>query len=230
MLRRILILDLALVSLLAFAGYRFYRDWRAFGPVHDLAAVQPEPQEFPSLPASVTAAASSEDWSQVYTANPFSFDRNDVAIMVAEPEAPQAGPKPILFGTMLIGSERTAVLAPNGTSNGVARPMRVGEVLDGWKIVAIAPTNVQLESEGVQATVIMNDPTVQAPQNYGRTQAAGSPAVVQAAPANSQPASTLFSPLPAEPAAPSAAPGQQQRPTRVVQTPFGPRTIFTDIP
>jgi hypothetical protein len=151
--------------------------------------------------------------------------------MTAEPEAPQVGPKPILFGTMLIGTERTAVLAPSGTSTGIARPMKIGETIDGWTIVSIAATTAQLESNGVQQTVIMNDPTVQAPQSYGRTQAAGAPPTVQST-SSSQPTSTFLPPLPptaAAPAANSAAPGQQERPTRVVQTPFGPRTIFTDI-
>src|SRR5262245_23190907 len=131
MLKRILILDLALIALVGFAGFRFYQNWRAFGPAHDLGAIQPGPQAFPSLPSPASATGSVEDWSEVYTLNPFSFDRNDVAIMTAEPESPPVGPKPILFGTMLIGAERTAVLAPSGTSTGIARPMKVGETIDG---------------------------------------------------------------------------------------------------
>lgn len=227
---RLLVFDIALVAVLVLGGAKVVKDWGAFAPNHDLAAVQPPPQTFPALPAAVPSTAGTEDWSPIYTANPFSFDRNDVTIVVAaEAPAQPIGPKPVLFGTMLIGSERTAILAPSGGASGVARPMKTGEVIDGWTIVEITASSIRLESSGVLASVIMNDPAAQIPRDYGRTQSTGGGGVLQ--PSASSSTSTFLPPLPATATTPApAVPGQQQRPTRVVQTPFGPRTIFTDIP
>src|SRR5438067_1478940 len=146
-----LILDAGLIALLIFGGVKFKEEWKAFGPLHDPASIQPGRLTLPALPASVASSGTAQtEWTEVATRNPFSFDRTDVDIVAAAPAAKPLGPKPILFGTMLIGKERTAVLAPGSAPTGAARPMKVGEVVDGWTIVEIAASSISIESNGLR--------------------------------------------------------------------------------
>src|SRR4051794_18046288 len=106
MLRRLIILDLGLVVLLALGVGKLRRDWRAFDPAHDVTHIQPKPQVFPSLAAAGTSGSSDADWAEIPSKDPFSFDRNDVDIVVAEAPQKPLGPKPFLAGTMIIGKDR----------------------------------------------------------------------------------------------------------------------------
>src|SRR5688572_18352070 len=139
MIRRLIIFDAALVLLLLFGAARLRRDWLAFGPAHQVSAIQPKAENLPSLPAGGAAAPASADWTEIPTRNPFSFDRNDIAILAPPPEPEKPiGPKPVLFGTMLLGQGWTALLASGQTQNRNSRAFRVGENIDGWTIVEIA--------------------------------------------------------------------------------------------
>ena len=237
MLRRLLILNAGLIALLVIGAIKIRQDWQAFAPMHDLASIQPAPQTFPSLPAAVGATAAVSDWTEIPTKNPFSFDRTDVDLAVSVPTPPPPlGPKPILFGTFFLGLDRTAMIAPGQGASRNSRPIKVGQTIDGWTVVEIASKSIQIESNGVRETVIMNDPSAQVPRDSTRTLAAGTPAVqpvlsVTTTQPSAQPINAFLPALPAEPPQPPpAAPGQPQRRTRVVMTPFGPRTIFEDLP
>jgi hypothetical protein len=227
MLRKLLILDAALVSLLVIGGLKFRQDWRAFGPSHDLSLIQPGRLTLPTMPGTgVSGSQQSGDWTDIAARNPFSFDRTDIDIVVAEAPPPKpAGPKPILFGTMLIGKDRTAVVAPGANANGAARPMRLGDAIDGWTIVEIAKSSIQIESNGIRQSVITNDPMAQIPKDYGKTPgpAPTSPSVIQ----TSQPP-TIATPQPS-PAPGTVAPTSPEQPKRrIVRTPFG--NIVVDEP
>ena len=227
-MRRIWILDLALFALLVALATRFHNEWINFSATHQLGAIEPEREQFAKLPSGVPPnAPAPPNWTDIPSHNPFSFDRTDVAIL--EPKAPppaapkvQVGPKPILFGTMSIGSQFVALVgSPKGGSQ---KPMKVGEVVDGWTVVSIADKSMLIKGNDVEETVIMNDPTVQITRDHSRTldiPAAPILSTIPAPAAPTQPAQTQ--PAAAAPVSQPQQPGQRRRVQQV--TPFGIREI-----
>jgi len=171
-MRRLLILDAGLVVLLVIGGMKLRKDWLAFAPTHDLSAIQPKPLAFPSLPMTIVATVgTSADWTEIPSKDPFSFDRNDIDIpaVVVEAPAKPVGPKPILFATIIIGSDRHAFVAQGVPGNRNSRDMKIGETVDGWTIVDIARNSIEVESNGSRQTVIMNDPSAGVSRDVSRT-------------------------------------------------------------
>ena len=223
-MRRLLILNLILLALAVAASVRFYNDWLMFEATHQTAAIQPQPEALPKIASALAAnAAAPADWTEIPSRNPFSFDRTDIAILqpAAPPKPP--GPKPILFGTISLGSDRLAMVAqgqPPGNRN--YRSMKAGEVIDGWTISEIQDKSIVIKANSIEESVIMNDPSAQVPRDFTRTLA--TPAAPAAAPASQ---TGPFSQPPVSP--PTAGPAPQRR--RVIQiTPFGPREIEEPIP
>jgi hypothetical protein len=222
MIRRLVILDVGLVLLLVFGIAKFREDWLAFEPTHQVSAIQPRTENLPGLPAAGSAAASSGEWTEIPTHNPFSFDRNDIAVLAPPPEAPKpVGPKPVLFGTMLLGEGWTAMLASGATNNRNSRPVRVGQSVDGWTVVEITEKTVVVESNSNRETLSTNDwITMQIPRDATRTLTSTTP-VIQ----NVGPPSTAVTPPPvasSPPPAPEASNTRGETPcVRELKTPFG---------
>jgi hypothetical protein len=182
MSKKILILDAVLVALLALGVVRFRSEWKAFGPAHDLALIQPQPQSFPPLAAAVVPGTAVVDWTEIPTRNPFSFDRNDIDIVVAPPpeEPPKPlGPRPVFFGAIILDKDTKWALVAPGPSGKNYKERKIGAVIDGWTIVEIDKKSMVVESQGKRETVIMNDPSVNIPREVVRTASGGTPSVVQ---------------------------------------------------
>ena len=222
MIRRLLILDLALISLLTFGIVKFRRDWRAFDPAHQVSAIQPSAEKLPALPASAASATSPADWTEIPTLNPFSFDRNDIAILAPPPEPPKAvGPKPLLFGTMTLGQASVAMLASGvQPNNRNSRPVHVGETIDGWTVVEIQEKSVLIEANSTREKVDINDGI---PRDYTRTLAPATAPVVQNVGSSSSSASVSGAPpAPNTGAGASSSPARGGAPcVRELKTPFG---------
>jgi hypothetical protein len=238
--RRIWVLYITLAAALTAMSVRVYEDWIMFDATHQTGAVEPERETFMKLPSAVPAnPPAPANWTDIPSHNPFSFDRTDIAIL--EPKAPPpppapkipVGPKPVLFGTMSMGTDWMAMLGPGKPGNHDYKPMKVGEVIDGWTIASIADKSVVIKANDVEETIILNDPTAQIQREHTRTvdPAALAPNVVSvggSAPAPPQQTAAPATPVPtaAQPAA--AAPGQRRRITQI--TPFGVREIEVDEP
>ena len=219
MLRRILILDLVLTATLVMGVVRFRQAWIVFGQDHQAAKIQPRPENFqPIAAATAGSAPGSEDWTDIPSRNLFSFDRTDIAIVApAEPSKPP-GPRPVLFGTMSLGQERLAMLGPGQSGNRSYRAMKVGDVIDGWTVVEIQEKAAVIAANEIRETIIMSDPTAQIPRDYSRTAVTSSP-VPQVVLPSAPPAASNNS-------SPSSSPSNGAAPRqRVIQTPFGPKTI-----
>ncbi len=229
MMKRLMILNVTLVAVLIAMSIRVRSDWKSFDVTHQTAAIQPEREAVPKIASTMTANAGvAEDWTDIPSHNPFSFDRTDIPILepVAPPKPP--GVRPILFGTISLGKEPMAMVAsgqPAGNRN--YRPMRVGEVIDGWTITEILDKSITIKADQVQDSVLMSDPTAQVPRESTRTAPAAAPLISTAQP---QPASTGLTPpsaVTAPPPAQSGAPPKGRR--RILQqTPFGVREIEVD--
>jgi hypothetical protein len=168
MWRRILVLDLALVAVLIAGAIQVRGSWQAFEAKHRVESVQPEPEPLRALPAASSIAATPQDWTEISVNDPFSFDRNDVAI-VAPTQAVTITAKPVLFGIMSIGSDKIAMLSP-ARGGRASRPVKIGETVDSWQVVQIDDKSVVVAAEnGTRQTIVMNDPTAQVERSMLRT-------------------------------------------------------------
>jgi len=223
MMKRLLVLNSVLVAVLIAMAIRLYDDWVNFEATHQIAAIQAEPEAVPTVAAAATTTAdSTEDWTQIPSHNPFSFDRTDIPIL--EPAAPPKPPgtKPILFGTIGLGKDLLAMVASGQPGNRNYKPMKVGEVIDGWTITKVFDKSMTIKANDIEDTVLMDDATAQVPRDYARSSPAPAPVV-----STSQPAAPAPSPLSIAPApSTNAAPPRRKR--ILQQTPFGVREIEVD--
>jgi hypothetical protein len=220
MWRRILVLDLALAGLLVFGVVQVRKSWQEFEASHRIESVRPEKEAARSLANTTAAARTPEDWTDISVKNPFSFDRNDVAIVAAKQALPVM-PKPVLFGTMSIGKEWIAMMGPAQSGGRASRPIKIGESLDNWQVVEIRDKSaVVAGANGARETIIMNDPTAQAPRSAERTPTGGQAQVTVVNPTPTAPPPTTTS---SAPAAPAAQPSPANQPADdILLTPFGP--------
>ena len=232
-MRRIWILNLSLVAVLAAITVRLYGEWIMFDATHQTGAVEPDRETFTKLPSAVPPnPPAPANWTDIPARNPFSFDRTDIAIL--EPKAPpapkiQAGPKPVLFGTMSLGKEMMAMIAPGKPGSRDYKPMRVGETIDGWTIVSISDKALVIKANETEETILMNDPTAQIPREHTRSIEPPPPTVTSvgaSAPASSQAAPA--SGAQAGAGQPPTQPGQRRTITQV--TPFGVRQVEVEEP
>ncbi len=225
-MRRLLILNLILFAVVVSAAVRLHNDWVMFEASHQPGTIQPEPEVLPKVAATTAVRAPAPlDWTDIPSHNPFSFDRTDIAIL--EPSAPPKppGPKPILFGTMSLGNNRMAMVAQGKPGNRNYRPMKIGEVVDGWTITQILDTSIIIRADSIEDSVLMNDAVAQVPREYTtRTAAPAATSVIsvgQPTPAPAAATPSLFQSPTSQPA--TGQPRQRRRITQ--QTPFGIREI-----
>jgi hypothetical protein len=227
---RIWILNLALVAVVTAIAVRFHNEWIMFNATHQSSAIEPEREKFAKLPSGVAAnSPAPPNWTDIPSHNAFSFDRTDVAIL--EPKAPlpppapkvQLGPKPVLFGTMSLGEDMMAMVGP--PKGGSQKPMKVGEVIEGWKIVSIKEKTMVVKGNDIEETIIMNDPTIQILRDHSRTlDIANTPNVISIG--GQPPAAPSAAPSQPQPAARGQQPQQPGQRRRIQQvTPFGIREI-----
>lgn len=226
MWRRLLVLDLALLGGFLYGGVLFRQSWKEFDASHRVDAVKAESENARIVPALTAGKAPAEDWTDISVKDPFSFDRNDVAI-VAPKSAAATQPKPILFGTLSVGKEWIAMLSTAQEGNRASHSVKVGESIGDWQVVEIHNDSVVVAAEnGSRQTITLSESTVQVPRDYSRTSSgAGSTAPVTivspSAPSPAQQPATDPGPA-AAPAASPAVPSGGQAAPKTVNTPFGP--------
>jgi hypothetical protein len=230
-MRRLIIINAVLAVLVGWGSVKVKRDWQQFRIDHNIQNIQAVAEVKLQPVIRKTIGPRPDDARQVAENNIFSFDRNDVAIKQAPAAAAvrPTGPKPVLFGTMLIGGPRMAMLGPGASNNRSYRPMIVGEVIDGWTLLEVKDKSAVLESNGVRETVLMNDPTAMVPRDYSRTASAQpqSQAATGRSNASQQQAAPAPQPLPPPPAGNNPQGGPAPK-TRVIDTPFGKKVIPVD--
>ena len=219
MWRRILLLDLFLVGLLVFGVVKVRRNSGEFEASHRVEAVQAEPEAARTIPSFRATTIAAGDWNEVPAKNPFSFDRNDIAV-VAPKAVPPTGPKPVLFGIMSIGNESIAMLAPGQNGTRQSRAMKLGDSIETWQLVEIQKDSVVMAANGVRATIVLNDPAARIARDYTRTAGSGAaPQVVISSPpasATSPPSASTTPPPPP----PGSQPGSAAK-GHWMYTPFG---------
>lgn len=220
MTKRILFFDFLLLTALAMGALTLRDQWLNFEIAHQVSGIQTVTEAAAGTGQTSTAVlAPAPDWTDIPARNLFSFDRSDIAIASKAPTPP--GPKPYFFGTVSIGPQRMAMVGPGRAGNRSYRPVKTGEVVDGWTVTEIQEKAVVVTASGITETLIMNDPSAQIPRERTRTSATATPPVqvidrpaAQVVPAANSSSSTTSNAPPPSPVTPP--PGQ-----RAIQTPFG---------
>jgi hypothetical protein len=222
--RRLLILDLIFATALVYGVVRVRQSWINFESTHRVASITAEKEPARTIPGMAALGGPVEDWTEVSTKNPFSFDRNDVPIVAPKAPGPTQ-PKPILFGTMAIGNEWIAMLAPALGANRPSQSVKVGQSVGDWQVVEIREKSVVVSGDnGVRQTIDIAEAAAQG-RTYDRTGNAGgsAPPVTVVTPTTS--GSAPVTPVSAVPVSPvptgPSGPAEQPKP-KILNTPFGP--------
>jgi hypothetical protein len=227
MWRRLVVIDLILLAALVYGVLQVRQSWIEFEATHRVETIRPEAEPALAIPGSAIAASSPGDWTDISVKDPFSFDRNDIAIIAPKAALVPNQPKPVLFGTMSVGNQWIAMLAPGQTGNRSSRPIKVGESFENWQVVEISDKSVVVASAtGNRETITLNGGQV--PRSSERTGTGGaSPAPVVVTPSQTAtPAASTPATTPTQPSAQPAPAGQQPAEVEYLNTPFGrvPRT------
>lgn len=227
MFRRLFLLNFFLLAVGVAGAIRLRHDMRAFSASHRVDSIQPESGKPLPKPLAAAATAAKQEWPDIAAHNPFSFDRNDVALAVTPPAPEQPKrPKPLLYGTILIGKDLIAMLAPADAPSRFSKPVHAGDTFDGWRVVEIQEKTVTVKWDQTTETLIMNDPTAQVARTYDKTgpSTAAPPQVINAAPI-----SIPVAPTPVVTGSPFAPQTQTVSPTGkkqiVIHTPFGDKVM-----
>jgi hypothetical protein len=206
---------------------RLRSDFHTFSAAHRVGQIQPASDKPLPKPLTAGPAAPKGEWPDIAAHNPFSFDRNDVSLVVTPPAAQQPKrPKPRLFGTILLGKDLMALLGSADASSRSSKAVRVGEVFDGWTVVEIQEKTATVKWDQTTESLIMNDPTAQLARDYGKTGNASSSApVVTVGSAAAAPAAVAPGPSASSPAPPSLPPSPAGKKQIEVLTPFGKKIM-----
>jgi hypothetical protein len=220
MVRRLILFNAILLFIVLAGVFRLRHDMQAFSAEHRIDQIQPDSDKPLPKPISSAAATPKQEWPDIAAHDPFSFDRNDVAIVITGQTAQQPKrPKPILYGTMRLGKNPLAMLAAGDASSRFSRPVYVGEVFDGWTVIDIQDKTVTVKSDDVKETLIINDPTAQVARTYDKTQSTPSPGPAAAPPSPAPAPPQIAPPAASEPQTPT--PGTSGKKNCQVYTPFG---------
>jgi hypothetical protein len=154
--QRIWIVNAVLCGLLVWGAMRFRSEWNAFGASHQAALLANAPvRTAVKAPAEEASVAATEvAWTEIASRSPFSFDRTDVNLDLAEPvAAPVSGPKPVLLGTLLLGNERLALMGKAGADGRSGSRVKIGETFEGWQVVDIQDSAVIVTSNGARESI-----------------------------------------------------------------------------
>lgn len=198
-------------------GYKLRADWRSFRAANDPAGIKVRP--VPPSPAPAPAAA--PDYGVVAQQNPFHPERNDaMPPPPPPPPAKTAGPPPLVYGSMLLGKEKYALMG----SEADPKPHKVveGEEFQGYKLAEVRPQSVVLELDGAKNEVMFYNALTRLKRDTQKTQSAsggGAAATTVAASAGTAAAAPAVE---GPPPLPPALPGTPAPAGKVLQmTPFG---------
>lgn len=215
-MRPLTVLNVVLLGLIGLSVWSVVDGWQSF---EESVAVEPLDAEPEAVPAfAVPQAQAVPDVSVIGAANPFSVDRSS-AVAVPLAASTPTGPRPYLFGTIRIGEDHMAMMAPSSATNrNEYRPYRLGQFVGGWELVEIDEKSVVVASGGGRQTITMNDPSARLPRarqanTLAPANTGGQVSTVGAAPKT--PA------VPATTAPPPAAPPPGAPVTVPYKTPFG---------
>ena len=227
MSQRLVILNIVFLAAVVAGVVRLRQDAIAFASEHRVEQIQPESDKAAPKAVQTATTPAKQEWADIASRNPFSFDRNDVTLVITPPAAQQPKrPKPILLGTMMLGKDWIAMLSPGDSAGRASQSVRTGELFDGWTLLEIHEKSVLMQSDNIKESVILNDPTAPVARMAEKTaaapQAPPAPTNVSAPPTPEQP-TPQTRPVVAGPN--PLPPGPNGKKQILVVTPFGNKVM-----
>lgn len=166
MKRKLMLLNLVLVALIALAGWRLRAGWLAardreravLGRTLTSSSVPPPPS---SKPAGRLTAA---DYLEVAAKMLFSRDRNPTVVLDVAPPKPMPA-LPVAYGVFLFTQPPTVMLSEK--SGAPQRGYRPGDKIGEFKLVAVSTTSIEFDWDGqkvVRSIEELRDHTAKAPE------------------------------------------------------------------
>jgi hypothetical protein len=222
MKKRHWIISLFCVGSIIGLGWKLESEWRQYAARNGPQAL--EVHALSGVPIPVALPAS--DYGAIARQNPFHAERND---LISEPvqAAKVTGPPPLVYGSIIFGSARAALL---GTEQS-PKPERVeeGSTFQGYRLVSVLPQSVVLESGAGREEIMFYNALERLHRQASKTStnaraSSQTPAVTSGGGQVSPP--TVADVAPANPPVEPQAPASSARPApsgKVWQdTPFGP--------
>lgn len=174
MRRKLLLLDLLLLALLAVVGARVRQNWLEARKRESVGLGQPlrqapPPPYAPLAPAAPMVATAYADVAQQML---FSSDRNPTVI-VEVAEAPKMPTLPAFYGLVDIGDGPTAFLAEK--PGGPHKEVRFGQEIGEFKLLNVTRDEIVLEWRGEKVTKKLQELTVQPAEPSPAAEAATTP-------------------------------------------------------
>lgn len=199
-------------------GYKLRGDWRSFRAANDAAAAKVRPLQ----PEQAAAPAPAPDYTVVARQNPFHPERNDAMPPPPQVAAKTVGPPPLVYGSMLLGTEKFALLATESDP----KPHKIleGGEFAGYKLAEVKSQSVVLEADGAKSEVMFYNALSRLRRDGQKTQTnAATPAGSGTAGGGSTVAVANAAPSAPPAVEPPALPaGASTANKKLVQTPFGP--------
>lgn len=163
--RRLLILDLALMAVVAAGLWRLRDDLRrARDRYVILQPVTAAPLKGPVMEAGTLPAVTPSAYIDAAQNFLFSADRNPNVIVEVHPVKPRPA-LPQLFGVMDLGSGPIAIMA--AAANTAHKTVRVGEAIGEFKLLAAGGDRITLEWEGQKIDAQISDVLVKPAAEQG---------------------------------------------------------------
>jgi hypothetical protein len=216
------VMILLLVTGAAGLGYKLRNDWRTFRDNNNPKDVKLHP----GVPAAVTDVPQPRDYTVVAQQNPFHPERNDAMPPPPPVVAAPSGPPPLIYGSMILGTERFALMATEADPK--SHKVMEGDSFNGYKLAKVLPQSVVLQTGDSQNEVMLYNALSRLRRDTVKTQpsSAGTPTAspnagattTEVAPTGPAVVPAVIPSLPG-PNAP-APPGK-----KLVETPFGPMWV-----
>ena len=149
MRQKLLLLNLVLAALIAFAGYRLREEW-LIAKAHETATLQvrvnPAPAP-PFTPLPQAPAVIASGYSDIVQQTLFDRSRNPTVVVELPPPPPPKPmpPLPAFYGTLNLGTGPIAILSiPPGPQKAV----EIGESIGQFKLLGVNTEEIALEWDG----------------------------------------------------------------------------------
>ncbi len=161
MTRKIVVLNLALLGLIALAGWQLRREWLA-AQAREAAVLQKKVKPVPPPPAGPSQAAApltAAGYNDIAQKNLFSKDRNPVVVVEAAPPPPPKPmpPLPVFHGVMNLGDGPIAIMSESPKTP--HREYRPGQPIGPFTLVSVNSREVVLDWEGKQVAKAVEELT-----------------------------------------------------------------------
>jgi hypothetical protein len=176
MRRRLVLINLVLFAATGFGLWRFRTDYRLANERYRILKPAAPAKVTPPAPARPAGPVQPGSYLDAAARYLFSPDRNPTVVV----EAPKVKPRPALpqlYGVMDIGEGPVALMSTKGEER--HRPVRIGETIGEFKLLAAGPDRITLEWDGqaieAQASDLLPRPRPEPAQGAARTPGASAP-------------------------------------------------------